>query len=52
MNPSPVTDTIKWAVGICAERGADFEPFLPKDKSSFTARDVINACGDALVSHR
>jgi hypothetical protein len=43
-------DVVKWAVGQCVERGVDFEAFLPTGKEAYTAREIVNACGDALTS--
>ncbi len=42
-------EIIDWAIGECVNNKADFEKYLPKNKVKYTAREIINACGDALT---
>lgn len=43
-------EIIKWAIGKCVENKAEFEKYLPVGKRDYSAREVINACGDALTA--
>lgn len=44
-----VDDIVDWAIGACVEHGADFEAELPRGRTDYSAREVINACGRALA---